>query len=714
MTIRRMTLLWMFSAALGQWPALSLAGESDSTAPGFTATQAADGNLSYLFFCAECHGANMQGADIAPPLSGPVFMRKWAGKKMDVLFAQIQRMPPAAPGSLGTRVYTNMLAHLLRSNGALTGNTALSASAEELSRFTIGAGSPADSQVNTTSLASGNSPPLKNLRSVTPQMLTAPDADDWLVWQRTYNSHGFSPLAQINTGNVAKLEQAWRLPLPAGSSMPAPLVHDGVMFFYTYPDTVMAIDAAKGELLWRYQHESATPVSRKMGIALHGNKVLVPTSDMHVLALEARSGALIWDHAIDAPQPKGGRFGGGRYELRSSPLVAGNKLILGVTASVTPGGAFIVALNLDNGTEAWRFHTLARPGEPGGDSWNGLPVNERSGGSVWIPGSYDPQLNLVYFGAAPTYDTGPLLKKVDKAGVTNDALYTNSTLALNPDNGELVWHYQHLANDQWDLDWVFERQIMTLSIDGVERKVVINTGKMAILDALDAATGEYLFSMDMGLQNVVSAIDPKTGAKTIDPASVPNVDIPQLICPHLAGARSWPPSAYNPHSKRLYLPLTEGCMTTAKEGFKLLSSGVAISLGAHPESSDGNMGRLQVVDLQRQSLGWRHRQPAPLISSLLVTGGGLVFSGDLDPSLKAFNEATGNLLWQHPLDDNPSSNLISYGVNGKQYVAVVLGFSNNHVRDLNGVYRTTAAKNGITLPPVASGGSAILVFSLAR
>ena len=155
-------------------------------------------------------------------------------------------------------------------------------------------------------------------------------------------------------------------------------------------------------------------------------------------------------------------------------------------------------------------------------------------------------------------------------------------------------------------------------------------------------------------------------------------------------------------------------MMGSAEGFKLLSSGVALSFTAHPLSADGKMGRLQVVDMEKQVQAWRHRQATPLISSLLVTGGGLVFSGDLDPSLKAFDEATGKLLWQQSLDDVPSSNLISYGVNGKQYIAVVQGFSNNHVRDLTGLYRDTAAKNGRTLPRVPSGGSAIRVFALPQ
>ena len=151
----------------------------------------------------------------------------------------------------------------------------------------------------------------------------------------------------------------------------------------------------------------------------------------------------------------------------------------------------------------WRFYTIPRPGEPGGNTWNGIPMEERSGGSVWNAGAYDPELNLVYFGVAPTYNTAPLLYPVNIDGITNDALYTNATIALNPDSGELVWHYQHIENDQWDLDWAFERQIINISFEGEQRKAVINMGKLGILDAVDAATGEFLFSMDMGLQNVV-------------------------------------------------------------------------------------------------------------------------------------------------------------------------------------------------------------------
>jgi alcohol dehydrogenase (cytochrome c) len=191
------------------------------------------------------------------------------------------------------------------------------------------------------------------------------------------------------------------------------------------------------------------------------------------------------------------------------------------------GGNFIVALDANTGKEAWRFYTIARPGEPGGESWNGLPLEKRNGGSVWTAGSYDPQLNLAYFGVGQTYDTGPLLHPVKQSGITNDALYTDSTLAINPDTGKLAWHFQHVRNDQWDLDWAFERQLISLPANGATRKLALTSGKMAIYDAVDAETGQYAFSIDLGLQNVVSAIDPRQAPKASSRRSCPAMAKPR-------------------------------------------------------------------------------------------------------------------------------------------------------------------------------------------
>jgi alcohol dehydrogenase (cytochrome c) len=550
----------------------------------------------------------------------------------------------------------------------------------------------------------------RQLRPVTDEMLLKPDPADWLMWRRTLDSHGFSPLNQITRGNVGRMKMMWTRGMGPGNIQEAtPLVHDGVMFLQTIPDTVLALDGATGEILWKYQYAAAQS-SSKMGLSLHGDRVFVPTSDLHVLSLHSKTGEVMWDHQIATKNQPTGR---GRYQLRGAPLVVRDKVIQGVTASFSPEGGFIVGLDINSGKELWRFNTIARPGEPGGNSWNGLPLEGRSGGSVWHQGSYDRELNLVYFGVAPTYDTGPLLHPVDQSGVTSDALYTNCTIALNPDTGKLVWYYQHVANDQWDLDWVFERQIVTMTVDGRRRKVVMNVGKMAILDVLDAATGEYLFSVDAGVQNVITRIDPKTGAKTIDPNKWPDPNRPAVICPGVSGARAWPPTSYSPQTSMLYLPLSEYCNRFGPEGgTRLLTSGVGLSSAEHPDTADGMMGRLQAIDLAGKKLGWVQHQAAPLSTSLLATSGGVVFSGDLDPALKAFDDASGKLLWQARLDDLPSGSIVTYSVGQTQYVAVVVGLRNNHVNDLSRTYNAFRKNHGQTTIEPPRGGAAIWVFAL--
>ena len=313
-------------------------------------------------------------------------------------------------------------------------------------------------------------PLLRDYSPVTDEVLQNPPDSDWLTWRRTYNNLGFSNLDQINRETVSNLQLAWHQPVTPGNNMPTPLVHDGIMFLYSAGDVVLALDATNGEMLWRYSHNGNAVTSHKFGIALHENKVLVPTSDLHMVALNAQSGEVIWDHAIEIGDNTG-------YQLRSAPTVAGGQVIQGMAASFVPGGGFIIAIDLETGRETWRFNTLARPGEPGGNTWNDIPLEERQGGSVWNTGAYDSQLDLLFYGVSPTYNTGPLLYPLGVEGVSNDALYTNATLALRPDTGELVWYYQHVANDQFDLDWIFERSIVELEIDGEMKKVIVIPSK---------------------------------------------------------------------------------------------------------------------------------------------------------------------------------------------------------------------------------------------
>ncbi|MCR5875975.1 PQQ-binding-like beta-propeller repeat protein [Phenylobacterium sp. J426] len=334
---------------------------------------------------------------------------------------------------------------------------------------------------------------------------------------------------------------------------------------------------------------------------------------------------------------------------------------------------------------------------------------------MWQQGTYDPELNLVYYGIGQTYDTGPLMKPSGVAGTTQDALYTDSTVALDPSTGRLVWHFQHLPNDQWDLDWSFERQLATIEVGGRPRRVVMNIGKMGILDALDARTGEYLFSIDGGGQNVIARIDPKTGAKIIDPDKWPDKTRSTLICPNATGARNWPSTTVNPKSQMLFLPVTQWCLTFGPPtgpGFTLLSSGVGFTPADHPSAAaSGKMGRLQAMDLRAGKLGWKHDLDAPIASAVLSTAGGLVFAGDLDPSLMAFDDRDGSLLWRAPLDNYPSSSVITYAVGKTQYVAVVTGMKNYHVNDLSRRYQLFRKARGVTLE-TPKGEPAVVVFKL--
>jgi len=507
---------------------------------------------------------------------------------------------------------------------------------------------------------------LDRITPVTDAALANPAPGDWLTWRRSFDDHGFSPLKQIDKSNVANLRLAWSWSLPDGPNEATPLVHDGVIFAHGFGDRVQAIDGETGNLLWDYKRElpKDTPPSVKRAIAIYGDRIYVPTSDVHIVALDAKTGAVAWDHEV-GDYKQGFRMTGG-------PLVAKGKVMIG-TGGRAAGGNYILALDAATGSEAWRFYSIARPGEPGGESWNGLPLEKRNGASVWVPGSYDSARNLAFFGPAQTYDTGPLLHPVNQPGITNDGLYTDSTIALNPDTGKLVWHFQHQPNDQWDLDWAFGRLLVQLPVNGQMKTAVVTSGKQAIYDVLEADGGKYLFSIDLGLQNSVIAIEPKTGAKTIDPKTVPGGGETVTVCPHAGGAKNWIPESYNPETKMLYVPLVESCMDlTPVTERASLSSGVRWSVRPRPDS-DGKYGRIEAINLQTHKVAWVQRQRAPQTSGVLATAGGLVFAGALDRYFRAYDAADGKTLWQTRLNDVPSSAPVSYTANGKQYVAVVVG-----------------------------------------
>ena len=660
------------------------ASAQQGTVPlSYTKEQAEAGKVAYQTHCAMCHGAHLADGATGAPLKGPVFMGKYGGKSVAELFDLTSRtMPTANPGSLDRLTYASLVAYILQENAIVAGEGSLPADLRQLASMMIPAGgfsfmafSPYAAQ-KTVSLPN----PLDHFTPVGPQDLANPPPQDWLTWRRGWNGHGFSPLTQVSPTNASGLRVVWSWTLPAGSTEGVPLVRDGTIFMQGYGDSVQALNAATGDLLWQYNHvlEPGVAPFHKRGMALSGDLLYFGTSDVHIVAVNVHTGAMVWDTKIGNNKI--------REQLNGGPLVAAGKVMVGTAGTgvgAKPGGPQIVGLDASTGKELWRIGTIAKPGEPGGDSWNGIPFESRSGASVWTPASYDPETGLAYFGTGNTYDTGPLLPPKKTKGVSNDALYTNSTLAVDPQTGKLVWYFQHFPDDQWDLDWAFERQVVDVNVDGKKRRAVITSGKIGIYDALDARTGQFLFSIDLGLNNIVSAIDPVTGRKKVNTALYPGDGKVKMVCPHGAGVKNYLPASWNQGTGILVMPLNEACMdiypVPGGGNVSALSSGVNWGIRPRPDS-DGKYGRLEALDLATHKPVWMVRGRAPVSSGVLTTAGGLVFIGTSDRVFHAYESATGKELWSTRLNDVSSSSPISFAVDGKQYIAVAVGEGGFHAR----------------------------------
>ena len=693
---------------------LSAGAHSD---PVYTASQAEQGKIQFGQNCARCHGPELEGSQFGPPLKGETFEVRWAGKPLADLFYYIRaNMPPANPGSIGNHDLAMLLSFILQQMGVSAGEQPLPDSYEglqamlmpgatlsEQERMRLGPGGPISPNAKLPPWPTRPNP-LQSYTPVTDAQLIDPPAGEWLSWRRSLDGRGYSPLDQINSGNVKQLQLAWSLALPPGANESTPLYHDGVLFVQSFKDHVQAFDAVTGNELWHYQRrlpEAVTPTYKK-SLALYGDRIYLGTSDLHVVALDVKTGKVVWDRPI-------GEIGKG-FDLTGGPLAVRGKVITGIAGTNGgPGGGYVAALDAETGRESWRVYGIARPGEPGGNTWNDLPLEKRTGGSFWNPGSYDGKTNLVFFGATPTYDTAPLRDPIGKPGVSNDALYTDSTLAINPDTGKLAWYYQHLANDQWDMDFGYQRQIIDLPVKGRDRHVAVTGNKAGVFDVMDAETGQYLYSFQLGIQNFITAIDPKTGKKTVDRSLIPggeNSGRTLTICPHAGGGKNWIPDAINPHTHMLFVPLSETCMDLIpiKKGESaLMSGGFRFTIRERPDS-DGRFGRIQAVDLKTGKTAWKARQRAAPGSGILATAGNLLFAGALDRSFAAYDQSNGKKLWQRILTDVPSAAPITYTVDGKQYVAVVVGYG--------GPWSVTEAilTPEITLPVARS--SSIWVFSL--
>ena len=400
---------------------------------------------------------------------------------------------------------------------------------------------------------------------VTEAMLLSPPDGEWLMWRRTYDHWGYSPLDQINESNVGTLRLAWAWTLePGGFQETTPLVHDGVMFLPQTCDFVEALDARDGTLIWEYRRERVEHPTRQAcanrNAALYGDHLILATHDAYLVALDAHTGEVIWEEQV-GDWTIGHHFSGG-------PQIIKGQVVVGMSGCyIINTGCWISAHDVETGEELWRTRTIPRQGEPGSETWGALPDEQRLGGSAWIAPSYDPELNLIYIGVAVPIPWG----SVQRDTGDGDVLYTNSTLALNADSGEIEWYFQHLPGDDWDQDHPFERILVETEVapdpDAVtwlnpditpgRRKVVTGIpGKPGLVWTLDAATGDFLWARETNYQNVIVGVDVEGRRGIANPAIRPSaIEEETLVCPTLnGGGINWQAVAYSPQTNALYAP----------------------------------------------------------------------------------------------------------------------------------------------------------------
>jgi len=490
----------------------------------------------------------------------------------------------------------------------------------------------------------------------------------WLMYRRDYGSSGYAPFDTINTKNVTDLKQVWDFETGFDTGHEAPGIVNGDYLFLTTPKNELhAFQASTGKALWTYKHDLSGVGLKTIccdvvnrGVALYGDKVYMATLDNRVVALDAKTGKLLWNTQLEKPD-----IG---YAMTVAPLVVKGKIIVGVSGGEYGARGFVSALDAETGKEAWRQHTIPAPNEPGGDTWP-EGAYKTGGGAAWLTGSYDKDTDTLFWGVG---NPGPWLAKLRPG----DNLFTDSVIAMDPATGKIKWHYQYTPNDSWDYDGTNETVLADVNFEGKAHKALLTASRNGWVYAIDRTDGKLINAWKFAHATSITGF--KDGKPVVDPDKYPDIGKEIFTCPSFLGGKNWWPTAIDPENHLFFVPTEHTCMTmkgnkvSYRAGLPFL--GESFLVKRDPENPD-HWGSIQAFDVNTGKQVWRFPSDLPWNGGMLATAGGLLFSGSADGFLYAFDAKTGKVLWKSP---KMTSGIIgvpsTWKVGDKQYIGIYAGW----------------------------------------
>ena len=556
-----------------------------------------------------------------------------------------------------------------------------------------------------------------NFVPVSDAEMRVPKPTDWLMYRGNYQGWGYSALDQVNKGNVKNLQLAWSRGMSPGLNEITPIVHNGVMYLGNPADVIQAIDAATGELIWEYrlpqpplEKFKGTYGQRKRSISLYGDKIYFVSWDNSMVALDARTGKLVFK------LNRGGDFS---VANSSGPILVSGMIIAGSTCQLAGHGCYVTGHDARNGEELWRNEMIPHPGEPGDETWGGAPFEKRWMTGVWGHLTYDPDLDLVYYGSS---GAGPASET--QRGTTGGTMAGSDTrYAVHPKTGEVVWRHQTMPRDNWDQECTFEMMVINTPVNpdataagmmstnpdarrGPRKTLTGIPCKTGIAWSFDAATGEFLWAKQTTEQNLVATIDRKGLVKVNEDVVLKDVNKTYQVCPTFGGGRDWPMGAYNPKTNLMFMPLSNACLNITPRTDRGPSPEFVYNttnVGRFPPGKD-KVGRIDAINVETGKTVWSWETRVANYSPVLATGSGLLFNGSMDRYVRALDADTGTVLWQTRVQSQAVGGPITYSVNGRQYVAIAAGGGG-----------VAAVQLGLTPEAdAASGNNGIYVFALPQ